>query len=226
MLSGRLPLLLLAGLFAGSGGIDAATLFRETFGEENRGRPTTNYAGFSKWMVTRGTVDLIGKGGGNAVADFFPGNNLYVDLDGSKLESGPGRIETKTLFTLEPGVYRFEFDLGANSAGGLENRMTASIGTVFSEAFTRPNIGPPGEFERISRTITINERTTGRIVFDGEGPSDYYGLIIDNVQLSRVSENASVGMIVAGLAILCLAAYVVLALRRRRRPARASVRER
>ena len=62
----------------------AAPVFFDDFNAENGGVGQTNYTGFANWAVQDGTVDLIG----NGFFDFFPGNGLYVDVDGSSGDAG------------------------------------------------------------------------------------------------------------------------------------------
>lgn len=75
-----------------------------------------NYTGFVKWDVTRGRVDLIG----HSFWDIYPGNGLYVDLQGTwgegfEVEPGEpeyGQITSKDEFSFVAGKqYRFTVDL-------------------------------------------------------------------------------------------------------------------
>ena len=71
-------------IFAFIGAASATPIFEDNFDSENGGNGVTNYTGFINWTVTDGTVDLIG----NGYFDFFPGNGLYVDMDGSTNNAG------------------------------------------------------------------------------------------------------------------------------------------
>jgi hypothetical protein len=64
-------------------------LLNDDFDTENSSIGLLDYSRFSNWIVTRGSVDLIG----NGFYDFYPGNGLYVDLDGSTNEGG--KLESK-----------------------------------------------------------------------------------------------------------------------------------
>src|SRR5262245_51355328 len=86
-------------------------LFSDTFDTENGGFAQQPYGNFAQWNVTAGNVDLNGNGFG----DNYPGNGLYVDLDGSP---GQGRMESKTEFNLAPGLYRLSFEYGNNPFPG------------------------------------------------------------------------------------------------------------
>lgn len=57
----------------------AVTLLDDTFDNENGGVGQINFFNLTNWNVTDGTVDLLG----NGFFDFYPGNGLYLDLDGS-----------------------------------------------------------------------------------------------------------------------------------------------
>jgi len=63
----------------------ASVLYFDDFNAEHGGAGTLNFTGFSKgWAVTKGSVDLIG----NGFYDFFPGNGLFIDLDGTTGHAG------------------------------------------------------------------------------------------------------------------------------------------
>src|SRR6185436_12304159 len=98
-----------------------------------------------------------------------------IDLDGST--SSGGRLESKLAFQLAPGTYVLSFKLGSSSPN---NTARVTLGSVFDETFTRPGDSP---FETVSRTFTVTEPTSGRLVFDQFG-GDNGGLIIDDVSLS------------------------------------------
>jgi len=178
----------------------AATIFVDDFNFENSGDPLRNYTGFANWNVTRGTVDLIGDGVTEDLFDAYPGNGLYVDLDGSTFAAG--RFESKTLFPLTAPAYILQFDLGGTTQTG-DNEVTVSLGTVYSELFTLPNIPGFGAtpFTRITRVIQIATPTSGRIVFDHAG-GDNYGLILDNVSLTAVPEPSSFLLVAGSLLLL------------------------
>ena len=95
------------------------TSLSDNFNTENGGVGALNYTGFANWDVNGGgTVDLIG----NSSFDFYPGNGLYVDLDGSS--SNAGVLTTKSLFA--PGNYALSFKLGGSQRGTPES-VTVSL---------------------------------------------------------------------------------------------------
>lgn len=118
---------------------------------------------------------------GFGLQDIYPGNGLYLDLDGSTSQAA--RLETKTEFALEAGLYEFSFLLG-NNRNTLET-MTVSLGNAYTEIFERSTIMT--EFELITRSIVVNDTTNARLVFDHDG-GDGGGFIIDAVTLTAVPE--------------------------------------
>lgn len=152
----------------------AATLLEDNFDPENSGTPTLNYFGLANWDVTDGSVDLIGNGS----FDFFPGNGLYLDLDGST--GNAGRVESKTTFSFNPGdIVELKFNL-AGSQRGDTNSVNVSLGSLFGEVFTLNSSDP---FTTITRSFTVASATSAELVFDHFG-GDNIGLLLDNVKLS------------------------------------------
>ena len=168
-----------------------------------------NYAGFADWNVLNATMDVIGPG----FFDLQAGHGRYVDMDGSSGDAG--RLESKTLFSLDPGDYRLDFLL-AGSQRGDTNSLTASLGSFFSETFTRTSAEP---FAPLSRTFNIAAGSTARLAFDHTG-GDNLGLLLDDVTLTRLDpvgatpEPGSLALMGAGL--------VGVVLRRRRHRAGAT----
>lgn len=170
----------------------AASIFGDTFDAENGTNPVLNYGSFAQWDVTDGTVDLIG----NGYFDFYPGNGLFIDLDGST--GNAGTMTTKSALALGPGTYTLSFDLGNN--GGGSNTMDVALGSVFAESFTRAAMPA---FEKVSRTFTVASGTSAYLSFAQFG-ADNQGLVIDNVDVSRVVPEPStyalsaLGLLAAG----------------------------
>ena len=156
-------------------------LLSDDFNAENGGTAQTSYDSFANWNVIRGNVDLIGNGN----FDFFPGNGLYVDSDGTNA-SAPGLMESKTTFDLLTSeMYTLSFRLANTDDrfGGTENpnRLTVSIGS-FAETFTRIGLQ---DFESITRTFQVSADMMGQTIsFDQLGASDAIGVLIDDVQFS------------------------------------------
>lgn len=152
----------------------SAIIFQDNFDTENGGRPAFGYTGLLNWQILVGNVDLIGVGG---QYDYFPGNGLYVDLDG--VYAG-ATIRTRGSFNLTPGTYTLRFRL-AGSQRGDTNTATVTVGTLFSEAITLPSAAPLTVY---TRPIVLTQPTTVQITF-AQGGDDGFGLILDDVSLSR-----------------------------------------
>jgi len=154
-------------------------LFSDNFDSENNGiasNSTFNYNRFAQWDVSNGTVDLQGNGFG----DYYPGNGLYVDLDGSTNKAG--LFSTKKIFALSPGTYELTFELGNNPYANPSNTVTINLANVYTESFTVTG-SPP--LTRYSRTINVLSPTSGKLSFQNNG-GDNGGAILDDVQLSRI----------------------------------------
>ncbi len=154
-------------------------LLDDTFDAEHGGSGTLNYYNLTNWNVTDGSVDLIG----NGYFDFYPGNGLYLDLDGSTWNAAT--LESKEIFSLTPGEYELRFDLGGSARlpgwWDPSDTVNVSLGSVYSESFTLAYYDP---LSTISRIISVTTPTSGRLVFDHAG-GDQAGLILDNVKLTR-----------------------------------------
>lgn len=152
----------------------SAIIFQDNFDAENGGRPAFGYTGLQNWQFLAGNVDLIGVGG---EYDYFPGNGLYLDLDG--VYAG-ATIRTRASFDLAPGTYSLRFRL-AGSQRGDTNTATVTLGTLFSEAITLPS---SASLTAYTRPITVTQPTTVQLTF-AQGGNDGFGLILDDVSLSR-----------------------------------------
>lgn len=158
-----------------AGSAQGATVFFDNFNAENGGVGVLNYNGFANWTVTRQSVDLIG----NGFFDFFPGNGLYVDLDGST--GSAGRMESVGI-NLAAGTYEFSFDLAGSQRGDAPFN-TVNLGIelgVLSDTIMLASAVP---FTSYSYLFTINAATTVNIVFDHLG-GDNIGLLLDNVRIA------------------------------------------
>jgi hypothetical protein len=168
--------LVLAGLLATTA--SAAPVFFDNFDAENGGVGTLNYTGFAQWDVTAGSVDLIG----NGFYDFFPGNGLYLDMDGST--GAAGTIVTQDGITLQPGAYELSFALAGNQRGYGDDQVTAqvSLGAIYSESFILSS-GVP--FTTYTRQFSIASPTVVSLSFAAAG-NDNVGMLLDNVTLATV----------------------------------------
>jgi hypothetical protein len=149
--------------------------FNDNFNAENGGVGTLAYTGFTNWDVTSADVDLIG----NGTFDFFPGNGLYVDLNGA----APGQITSKTAYAFNAGdIVNLSFDLG----GAFDNSnpsVTVALGSLFSQTFNRTQ----GQaFTPFSTTFTVGSDINTALTFTAAGGTNG-GLVLDNVSLASIS---------------------------------------
>lgn len=184
----------------------ASIVFQDNFNSENGGAGALNYASFANWTVSDGSVDLIG----NGFFDFYSGNGLYVDLDGTTSDAA---TLTSTSLALAPGNYVLSFSLGVNGSGN--NDFLLTLGSFFSETFDQSDAGGAPNFATITRSFTIGSSGNESLVFAHSG-GDNFGLIIDNVVLSR--DDPGVVPEPASVVSVCLLLIGVVRLLHVRRP--------
>jgi hypothetical protein len=157
----------------------AATLFTDNF----NGTPTGLNATPSGWIVSNGTVDIIGDG----FFDFYPGNGNYIDLDGSS--NNAGRIETVSTFDLVAGTtYTISFDYGKNAA----NPETLSFGLGASSGTLNLAAGTISNFLSFSFSFVAATDIAAAVLFFEAAGSDNQGPVLDNVVLTAEPPNADV----------------------------------
>ncbi|MFO0012616.1 MAG: PEP-CTERM sorting domain-containing protein [Planctomycetota bacterium] len=163
--------------------------FVVSFDFENGGVGLLNYSQFADFNVIDGSVDLKG----NGFAEIYPGNGLYVDLNGSTGQSGT--IETKTAF--DAGLYTLSFRIGNNGFYPSSNSVTVSLGD-YSEVFVRSGTV---NFDLIERQVLLSSSSKLRFATP-LSDNDNTGIIIDAVSLTAVPEPSSVAAFLVGTLLL------------------------
>ena len=192
----RLPILLaslaVVGVLSAAQPAAATVIFSDNFNAENGGVGVLNYGAFANWGVSGGTVDLIG----NGFFDFYPGNGLYIDLDGSTSNAG---ILTTTAF-FGPGSYVLSFNLGGSTRGDTNTVIVRFGGVDISGGGI--TLGSAAPFNP-AFSLSFDAAGPGQISFENLG-GDNLGLILDNVELDQtaVPEPGSLLLLGGGLAAL------------------------
>jgi hypothetical protein len=156
----------------------ATVIFSDNFNTENGGIGQLNYNHFANWSVSNGTVDLIGSPG---FFDFFPGNGLYVDLDGSTFQTG---TFTSIGIHVTPGNYILSFLLAGSQRGDVNTVQVNVSGGLASSTYT---LGSNVPLTLETMSFTVLAPMTINLSFLNEGISNNIGLILDNVNVDRVS---------------------------------------
>lgn len=168
----------------------SAVLFSDDFDSYSYALNATNFGG--NWTLTNGTVDVIGNGSG---FDFYPGNGMYIDLDGSNNQ--PAEFAS-TALSLSAGTYTLAFTL-SGSTRGEDNSVDVSFGN-YTESFTLASNDPLTTY---TRTVSFASNSLASVVFKNGG-NDNMGALLFNVSVSAVSEVETQAMILAGLGLMSL----------------------
>jgi hypothetical protein len=144
----------------------------DNFNSENGGVGQLDYSAFANFHIANtgagGTVDLIG----NGFFDFYPGNGLYIDLDGSG-NGVPGLLTTNQTFA--PGTYTLSFDL-AGSARGEDEHVAVNFGPYSQTYFLPSDQG----YTLFTQTVTLT--APAQLSFQNSESGDV-GAILDNVSV-------------------------------------------
>ena len=167
-----------------------AAIFSDNFDTEHGGVGILNYSSFANWTVLpSGTVDLIG----NGFYDFYPGNGLYVDLDGST--NSAGTMISKAI-SLGPGLYELKFQLGGSQRGDTNTaNVLVTYGGIASQTYT---LGSGAALTWYTLKFTVASATNANIIFNHLG-GDNIGLILDNVELNAVPLPGTMLLLGSGL---------------------------
>lgn len=196
----------------------ATIVFSDNFDAE--GATALNYAGFAKWDVTDGTVDLIGTPNGFGIT-CAGGAGSCVDLDGSSGDAGI--MTTKDSWTVgTQDLVTIGFSISGNQRIGAGSPSdTMEIGLLYDDSFayalilTLPEDYPMTTFSFWQ--LLPSHAGTFRLYMKGfpEVRSDNIGLVVDDVSLDiayAVPEPATWTMMIGGFALAGAAL-------RRRKPA-------
>lgn len=146
-------------------------IFFDDFSAES---PRKDAAELTKWTVSSGRIDVFGPG----YFDAYPGNNNYIDMDGSSANAG--KITTKEVLSLMPGaVYTLSFSYGRAPESVFKERISFGIADWEAE-LTIPYVQIPSLLS-FNVDFTVSE-TSGQLWINGFG-GDNAGAIIDNVGL-------------------------------------------
>jgi hypothetical protein len=194
-------LLASAFLVGGTVASHAVVIFADDFSGATKGlgnAPLTNAP--TGWVVDYGAVDVIGAG----LFNFYPGNNNYIDMNGSTRQSGG--IHTLNTFNFLAGkTYTVSFDYGNNpnsANNGSTETLTASV--LGFPGITISQVGSIANFITQSFSFTALANFSSALYFAGSGTNDNDngGIILDNVSLSTVPVPAALPLLAAGLGVL------------------------
>ncbi|WP_309731826.1 PEP-CTERM sorting domain-containing protein [Chamaesiphon sp. OTE_75_metabat_556] len=153
----------------------AATLLNDNFNTENGAVGTLGYTGFANWTVSTG-VDLLG----NGTYDIYPGNGLFVDLNGESA----GAITSTNSFTFASNeTATLSFNYGSNNLGtdGTNTSARIFLGGVEIAQLTNPGGSSFATFSQ-----TFSNPTSGTLRFEAINPGTG-GIVIDNISLVSTS---------------------------------------
>jgi len=157
------------------------TLFSDDFEAET---PNTLNALLAQWNIS-GSIDVLTNGN---LCDTAGSPSNCIDLDGTTPPGGT--IETKSGFTLGPGLYRLAFDLAGSQRqfgfSPLTDTVTVSVGSYFIEDFTLTYTDP---FQTFTRDFPVPGSGSAKVRFQHQG-ADQIGLLLDNVRLLSVVPDA------------------------------------
>lgn len=161
-------------------GAFAATVFAEDFETENSAVSAVNFGAFSQFSVVDGSVDYLGARNpwGLSCAG---GSKGCVDLDGTTASKVASQFVSRRI-SFNPGTYSLAFDLGGNQRMNRSDTLEISVGDLLSRRTLTLDRDAP--FRTYSFNFTVGAATVAAITFRSPGPSDFVGLILDNVRIT------------------------------------------
>jgi hypothetical protein len=151
-----------------------------------------NYTGFANWTVSNGTVDLVGVGG---PWDYWPGNGLYVDMDGTSLDAG--RMLSANIGVTAGSTYVLSYQLAGNRRINSSDSVTVQVllGPLVNRLVS---LNPNDPFTTYTDTFTAAATGFVNLSFEGAG-GDNFGMFLDNVKVVKVPEPGSLALVGLGL---------------------------
>jgi hypothetical protein len=180
-------------LVAGAASANAAVVvFQDNFDTENGGVSQLNYTGFANWTVSNGTVDLVGVGG---PWDYWPGNGLYVDMDGTSLDAG--RMLSANIGVTAGSTYVLSYQLAGNRRINSSDSVTVQVllGPLVNRLVS---LNPNDPFTTYTDTFTAAATGFVNLSFEGAG-GDNFGMFLDNVKVVKVPEPGALALVGLGL---------------------------
>jgi len=177
-------------------GANANVIFSDDFDSEAPNQTSVlNYAGFTNWTVTDGTVDLVANG---EYSIYCVGNTgKCVDLDGS---TGNAGIFTSSLFNLAAGNYVLSFDVSGNQRNQDNDSMVLTLGGFVSDSIQLAGNAP---WQTVSYFFTVGTAGSNSISFNHSG-GDNIGIMLDNVSVTDVNAPGALALLGLGLTGLAI----------------------
>ena len=186
-------------LFAGSFNSDGGTIVEPTWqiepptGSSAFGTYIRNFDSFTKWTVTKGTVDLYAEG--DFFGDVDNGRQRFVDMagsfDGDPKTNRLGEITSQEITVSKAGKYRLSFLLAGNQRQPEQDTVTIKVtlsglpDTDWIIDSDTAEIDQNDPFTLKSKVYDLDPGTT-QLVFTAGGFTDKDGFLLDDVNFELV----------------------------------------
>lgn len=164
----------------------ATVVFDDDF-DSARSRSALNAQRLPNWSVFGGSVDVIKSG--DYYVSCAGGSGFCIDLDGSTKSAGG--IATHSIFG--PGSYSLTFDISGNQRsflGGMAEHGDAMIVSL-GDWTQKLRMQADDSWKTVS--IFFDTGVGGALSFSQlEMSYDYYGILLDNVVLTALSDTSSI----------------------------------